>query len=231
VGSEGLRSEILHGTRIVTDPKPAAVAYPNASTTRRLALQVPLKLMLGRAGYLVHMAAALIASIELGIGWHHWRRFVWASFALSAAIVWALYTIAGHRRAQPRQVLALAVPFGIALGSLPAGLAMALHRVARFVPLLGRDVASMLVYAFAAAFLFGVFLALCALGGLEMQQVFTVLGHPGFKHFVRMRVSPDGTIDAWVVGKDDPLAPGGPWLIDRWMWGARGSVEPVPGGR
>ncbi len=51
-----------------------------------------------------------------------------------------------------------------------------------------------------------------------MQQVFTVLGHPGFKHFVRMRISPDGSIDAWVIGKDDPLAEEGPWLVDRWRW-------------
>jgi hypothetical protein len=77
-----------------------------------------------------------------------------------------------------------------------------------------------LVHAYASALLYGLFLALCALGGLEMQQVFTVLGHPGFKSFVRMRVSPSGTIDAWVIGKDDPLASTGPWLVDRWTWGA-----------
>jgi len=98
------------------------------------------------------------------------------------------------------------------------GLSLVFNTV-RAVPLLGRDTVAMVVYAFAAAFLFGMFLTLCALGGLEMQQVFTVLGHPGFKHFVRMRVSKDGTIDAWVIGKDDPLASEGPWLIDRWSWG------------
>jgi hypothetical protein len=75
------------------------------------------------------------------------------------------------------------------------------------------------VCAFAGALIFGIFLALCALGGLEMQQVFTVLGHPGFKHFVRMRVSPDGTVDAWVIGKDDPLSTNeAPHLVDRWTW-------------
>jgi hypothetical protein len=133
-----------------------------------------------------------------------------------------LYTIAGHRRAHPRRVLALAMPFGAALGLLPLGLSILLHRVARVVPLLGRDAFVLFAYAFVAALLFGVFLALCALGGLEMQQVFTVLGHPGFKHFVRMRVSPDGTIDAWVIGKDDPLASDAPLLVDRWTWKGRG---------
>jgi hypothetical protein len=208
----------LHGTRIVADPSPAAAAYPDAATTRRLALQVPLKLVLGRAGYLVHMAAALVASIELAVGWHDFHRLVWTSALASLLFIWALYAIAGHGRAHPRRVLALAIPFGATLGLLPLGLSVALHGAASVVPLLGRDTVVIIVYAFAAALLFGIFLALCALGGLEMQQVFTVLGHPGFKHFVRMRVSADGTVDAWVIGKDDPLAKDGPWLIDRFTW-------------
>jgi hypothetical protein len=209
----------LHGTRIVSDPSPAACAYPDGKTTRQLALQVPVRLMLGRAGYLVHIAAGLIASLELGVGWHHIGRFAAVSLAVTAAFVWFLYAIAGHQRAQPGRVLALAIPFGAALGLLPLLLSALLHDVAGAVPLLGRDTVVMIACAFSAAFLFGVFLTLCALAGLEMQQVFTVLGHPGFKHFVRMRVSPGGTIDAWVIGKDDPLAPGGPWLVDRWTWG------------
>jgi hypothetical protein len=218
----------LHGTRIVADPRPAACAYPNGNTTRQLALQVPLKLMLGRAGYLVHIAAGIVASIELAVGWHHWQRFVWVSLAVTALIVWFLYTIAGHKRAHPARVLALALPFGVALGLLPVGLSVVLRDVANVVPLIDRDTFVMLVYAFVAALLFGIFLTLCALGGLEMQQVFTVLGHPGFKHFVRMRVSPDGKIDAWVIGKDDPLVASGPWLIDRWTWNAGGGHDGPP---
>jgi hypothetical protein len=211
----------LHGTRIVHDPQPAAAAYPDAAATRKLALQVPIRLALGRAGYLVHMAAALVASIELAGGWHDRLRLVWMSVVVTAVIVWGLYAIAGHQRSHPRRVLAIAIPFGAALGLLPMGLSILLRDTAKIVPLLGRDTFAIVVYAFVAAFLYGVFLALCALGGLEMQQVFTVLGHPGFKHFVRMRVSPGGTIDAWVIGKDDPLSRDGPWLVDRWSWNAR----------
>jgi hypothetical protein len=219
----------LHGTRIVHDPRPAAAAYPDANTTRQLALQVPLKLMAGKAGYLVHIAAGLIASLELAVGWHHWSRFVWVSAGVTTLAVWFLYSIAGHRRAHPARVLALALPFGLALGLLPMGLSIVLHDVASHVPLLDRDTVVMLAYAFVAALVFGVFLTLCALGGLEMQQVFTVLGHPGFKHFVRMRISPDGRMDAWVIGKDDPLADAGPWLIDRWTWNAEApSPSPHP---
>jgi len=84
----------------------------------------------------------------------------------------------------------------------------------------------MLVYAFLSALIFGIYLVVVAIMGLELQQAFTVLGHPGFKEFVRFRLSPDGTIDAWVVGKDDPLANHGPWLIDRFRWdGARATAD------
>jgi hypothetical protein len=191
----------------------------------RIVFQVPLKLMLGRAGYLVHMGAALVGSIELGIGWHHWTRLLGISVVATAAFVWMLYAIAGHQRAHPGRVLALAMPFGALLGLMPVGLSMLFYRAAKVVPLLGRDTAVLVVYAFAAALVFGFFLMLCALGGLEMQQAFTVLGHPGFKHFVRLRVDRDGTVDAWVIGKDDPLAEPGPWLIDRWRWPAAGRAS------
>lgn len=211
----------LHGTRIVPDPQPAQAAYPDARTTLRLALQVPLKLTFGRSGWLVHMAAGLVAALELGMDWRHWTRTWWVAAISSVLVSWALYAIAGHHRAHPRRVLALALPFGIAFGCLPSVISTLLRHVADYVPLLGRDAATVIVYAFVGAALFGTFLWLCALQGLEMQQVFTVLGHPGFKHFVRMRVSPDGTIDAWAIGKDDPLQPEGPWLIDRWTWRSR----------
>ena len=112
-------------------------------------------------------------------------------------------------------MLAIAVPYALVLGLMPWGLAKIMPHV---VPLLERETAVLLVYAFLGALVFGLFLATLAVGGIELQQAFTVLGHPGFKHFVRLRVSPGGKIDAWVVGKDDPLASAGPWLIDRWSW-------------
>jgi hypothetical protein len=211
----------LHGTSIAKPESGyAAAAYPDAAQSRTLALQVPLKLMLGRAGYLVHIAAALIASFELGAGWHSRMRFEVTSVIVTLAIIWLLYVFAGHQKAHPRRVLALAIPFGVGLGMLPLGIASALRPMAREIPLLGRDAADIVLYAFAASFLFGVFLMLVAIGGLEMQQAFTALGHPGFKHVVRLRISPDGTVDGWTIGKDDPLAKDGPWLIDRWSFSA-----------
>jgi len=88
---------------------------------------------------------------------------------------------------------------------------------------------------------FGLYLMLLAVFGLEHQQAFTVLGHPGFKHFVRLCVHADGRVEAWAIGKDDMLADSAPLLIDRFEWtpgppeppsagaGTRASRRPPPG--
>jgi hypothetical protein len=207
----------LHGTRI-TPPAigAAACAYPDGPTTRALVVQMPLKLMLGRAGYLVHIALAILASLEFGAGFEAGRvAYRGATIFVTIGIAVLLYGIAGHQRNHPARVLVLAVPYALVLGLMPWGLALIMPRV---VPLFERETAVLVGYAFLGSLVFGLFLATLAITGIELQQAFTVLGHPGFKHFVRMRVAPDGRIDAWVIGKDDPLAAPGPWLIDRWSW-------------
>jgi hypothetical protein len=66
--------------------------------------------------------------------------------------------------------------------------------------------------------LFGLYLTVLNLLGIEHQQAFTVLGHPGYKHFVRLCVHPDGKIEGWTIGKDDVFADGPPMLIDQFTW-------------
>ena len=57
----------LHGTRISPSPSgPAAKAWPDAHMTSQLNAQVPLRLMLGGGGFLVHALLAIVASLELG---------------------------------------------------------------------------------------------------------------------------------------------------------------------
>ena len=72
--------------------------------------------------------------------------------------------------------------------------------------------------AFAGSFLFGLYLTVLTLLGLEHQQAFTVLGHPGYKHFVRLCVHPGGKIESWTIGKDDVLDDTPPVLIDHFVW-------------
>ena len=86
------------------------------------------------------------------------------------------------------------------------------------MPVLAGDTAVVILYAFLAAFVFGLFLTTIAIVGLEHQQAFAVLGHPGFKHFVRLCVHPDGRVEAWTIGKDDPIGPGPPVIIDRFSF-------------
>jgi len=206
----------LHGTRISASPSgPAAHAYPNGAMTRALVAQVPVKLMLGEGGFLVHAGLALIASIELGASEQGARAATVTTTLISIGLVVLMYMIAGYHRAHARLVAMIALLYGVGLGVAPTLLRSALPRA---IPALASDGAVMLVYAFGGALVFGLFLATMATLGLEHEQAFTVLAHPGFKHFVRMCVHPDGKIEAWAIGKDDTLAPGDPALIDEFTW-------------
>jgi hypothetical protein len=206
----------LHGTRLSPSPSGAAAcAYPSAAASRRLVAQVPLKLMAGSSGFLPHMVFAAIASLELGASMRSTTSLVVTACVVAAALAAALYANLGHNKAHPLAVAAVSIPFGAALGLLPMALRLALPRV---VPAVDWDIGVVIVYAFAGALGLGLFFAVIALLGLEHQQAFTVLSHPGFKHFVRMCVHPDGRIEAWTIGKDDPLGPGEPQLVDSFVW-------------
>src|SRR6185295_5308384 len=101
----------LHGTRISPSPTgPAACAYPTAAMTRALVATVPLKLMLGRGGFLVHVALAFIASIELGAAMKSTLSLVLSAMVVTIGLSVGLYFIAGHRTARPRQIAAASVP-------------------------------------------------------------------------------------------------------------------------
>jgi hypothetical protein len=73
-------------------------------------------------------------------------------------------------------------------------------------------------HAFLGSFVLGAFLLALALTGLEHQQGFAALGHPGFRHFVRLCVHPSGKVEGFVIGKDDPLRKGPAVLVDRFGW-------------
>ncbi len=59
--------------------------------------------------------------------------------------------------------------------------------------------------------------------GYESTQAFTALDHPGFKHFLRIRVRRDGSaIDGFCVGLVDPVRQGeAPVLVDTFTWKCR----------
>lgn len=206
----------LHGTRIGPYPKETGApdaAYPTGAASRRLAAQVPLKLAVGRAGWLVHVALALLASMELGAARQGTTALFMTSGALSMGLMLALYFVA-HEGHGKRTIAMLAAPFGLALGVLP----MALRLSVAQLPAMATDPAVIVASAFGGSLIFGVYLMLLAMLGLEHQQAFTVLGHPGFKHFVRLCVHLDGRVEGWTIGKDDMLADSAPVLVDRFEW-------------
>jgi hypothetical protein len=184
--------------------------------SRRLLAQVPLKLMVGSAGFMLHIALALVAAVVLAASVRGTAAVVAASCLASVVISAALYANVGRNRAHRRLAAAVSIPFGLTLGFLPMGLRLALVEV---VPALESDAAAMLVASFVGSLGIGVFFTTAAVLGLEHEQAFTVLSHPGFKQFVRMCVHPTGRIEAWIIGKDDPLGPGEATLVDRFEWG------------
>jgi hypothetical protein len=163
----------------------------------------------------VHLGLALIASLELWASERGTAPLVTVACLMATCLAAMLYANVGHNRGHALAVAAIAVPFGAGLGLFPMSLRLALPRI---VPTIDLDIGVVVVYAFLGAFGFGLFLALTALLGLEHQQAFSVLGHPGFKHFVRLCIHADGRIEAWTIGKDDPLGKGRAVLIDRFEW-------------
>jgi hypothetical protein len=217
----------LHGTRIAPYPKaagPPDAVYPTGAACRKLAAQVPLKLTIGRAGLLVHFALAALASIELGAARESTTALLVTGILISLGLALGLYFVA-HQGHGKKRIATIAAPFGVGLGMLPMGLALALPRLSG-AQALASDGAVLVATAFAGAFVFGMYLTVLCVLGLEHQQAFTVLGHPGYKHFVRLCVHPEGKIEAWVIGKDDMLAEGPPLLVDRFEW-TPGPADPM----
>jgi hypothetical protein len=207
----------LHGTRITPSPSgPAACAYPTAAMSRRLLAQVPLKLMVGSSGFILHLVLALIASLELGAAARGTTTLVVTGCVIAAALAAGLYANVGHNKAHPLAVGAVAVPFGVVLGLLPMTLHLSLPHI---VPVVDWDIGVLVVFAFVGALVVGLFFTTITLLGLEHQQAFAVLSHPGFKHFVRLCVHPDGRVEAFAIGKDDPVGPGDAVMIERFEWG------------
>ncbi len=209
----------LHGTRINEHTKDVGepeAAYPTRNMSRQLALQAPFKLFAGRSGFSVHTLMMITCVLQLPFAHGGTALTLAGAMAISFGL-WLIMYFAGHEGGPSHKVkrAVLALPFAVVLGSLaPTLYALALKTKLAFAaaPVV------ILLYGFAGAGLFGVYLTLMALLGYEHQQAFTILGHPGFKHFVRLCVHPSGRVEGWTIGKDDALAPGAPALIDHFAW-------------
>ncbi|MCM3904071.1 MAG: hypothetical protein ND866_20405 [Pyrinomonadaceae bacterium] len=154
------------------------------------------------------------------------RLYTYTGLVLCASILTTLfiggiYSLIGGVTRKP---LVLPQAFAAALVTvlLPIGgslfLDLALERLGWSASAAILGLSMLAIGVFAGAFIFGSYLALLTLLGYENTQALTVLDHPGFKHFVRLRVRSDG-IDGWCIGAADPLGDGEePVLVDQFSW-------------
>jgi hypothetical protein len=213
----------LHGARMSRGKgmRVPDVEFPGPRASRALLSKVPWHVATGRGGIIPHLLLAAIFAPALGVGLRESAATMDAvsvGAAALAAVVCA--ALAGLRRATHRAVVLLATAAGVLMALVPTATHAGFDAALGWLELSpSPKTAAFLVYGlsiFGGAFVFGCYLAALALFGLNHDQAFAALGHPGYKHIVRMRVRADGSaIDAWVIGLVDPVGARTPTLVDR----------------
>ena len=224
----------LHGARMARTAEMRApdVEFPGPRASRALLLHLPWRVATGRAGFIPHLSLATLFAPALGVGLRAGPDAMDAvsiGAAALAAVVCA--ALAGLRRKTYPMVVALATVAGVLMALVPmathAGFNAALAALA-VSP--SPKTAALLVFGlsiFGGAFVFGCYLAALARFGLNHDQAFAALGHPGYKHVVRLRVRRDGSaIDAWIFGLVDPVGERAPVLVDQVTFTALPSMRP-----
>jgi hypothetical protein len=233
---DGLLHVIAGGGGAFLHPAPLSGArfrperrWPSAAQSSALLKGVPLRIALGKSGFLPHLGLAALFSLPMAIGAarQELRPMLLAPLAVSV-IVTVIYALLGGVRRTPR-VLPFAFGAGVMTAAIPVLCSYLLTRLLvslEFHP--STWVIAVLAFAiavFAGAWIFGAYLALLTRIGVEYTQAFSALDHPGFKHFLRLRIRADGSsIDAWCIGLVDPLDPGErPVLVDQFSWRPAGA--------
>jgi hypothetical protein len=204
--------------------KPLA-EWPDRAQSRALLWQVPFKVARGRSGILPHLIM-LVALLPVFVGQLDLALIsrsgmgVVAGATLALAVVLGL--LSGSARGRPGTV-ALASTTALGIVAFSLGLTQAVAPLASLWPSVPEStwrILLLVVAVFGSVFAFGGYLALLTRFGLECTQAFTALDHPGFKHFVRLRVRKDGSaVDGYCIGIMDPLSPASrPVLVDRFTF-------------
>ncbi|MRG91774.1 hypothetical protein [Polyangium spumosum] len=214
----------LHPARIMRQGLPAPAAeFPGPKASLALALQIPWQIVHGRSGFLVHAAAALLyVPAFSAVRWGGAPPMV-VMLATAALAGFVCRLLAGFRN-RSIAVYMLAAVAGLVIGFVPllARTAFAAAGGLFDAPHLfgARPWLVFAVSVYVATLIFGAYLTALTVFGIEQHQAFAALAHPGYKHFVRLRVRRDGSgTDAWVLGKVDPLSASDPVvLVDQFSW-------------
>jgi hypothetical protein len=228
------------------DRAPADRQWPGPEQCKALLNGVPWHVATARSGYIAHAVLLALFAPALGIGGTYLGRDGLLSGSIVAGVFTALvlFAIGGPRSPKLWHVGGLSIASGALMGLLPALTLFALEPLADAF-----HVGNTWFWGFIALFValgagglvFGGYLAALTALGLELTQAFTALGHPGYRHFVRMRVRADGSgVDVFCIGVEDAFDPDEkPALVDAFFWESpatkgdparRSSAYPEPGG-
>ena len=218
----------LHPARIARGGLTPKVAWPDVQQSRWLLRQIPWKLALGRSGFLPHLGLVLLSLLALlsSTQLHKYTGLFLSASLLTTLLLCTIYALLGGVL-QRWAVLPLALGSALLTAAIPFSSALLvpwlLSVLAPWAPAPLVTLGAVIVNVFAGTFVFGAYLSLLTLLGYENMQAFAGLDHPGFKHFVRLRVRADGRgIDGWCVGAADPLGEGSkPVLVDHFAWRPR----------
>lgn len=224
----------LHGARMARgkDTRVPEVEFPGPAASRRLLSHLPWHLAIGRAGLIPHVCLAALFAPALGVGLRAGPEAMDAvSMGAAALGAAACAALAGLRKATYRAVTLLASAAGVLMALVPTATHAGFDATLAWLGISSSPkTVALLVYGlsiFGGAFVFGCYLAALAFFGLNHDQAFAALGHPGYKHMVRMRVRADGSaIDAWVIGLVDPVGKHAPVLVDQITFTAAPSTRP-----
>jgi hypothetical protein len=222
----------LHPNRIARGGIRSDRSWPGAAQSKRMLRFVPLKVALGRSGVLPHLLLAILFLPGIEFGARFWQRLgviISAPISTTLVLTTILALIGGVRRR--KTVLPLAFGAALCIAVAPLFVSFALGRALEDLELVATTSAAVALTLAAAvlvgAWVFGGYLSLLTRAGFEHTQAFTALDHPGYKHFVRLRIRADGRgIDGWCIGLVDPLGKDQkPVLVDNFAW------RPAPSSR
>jgi len=200
----------------------AQTQWPGPIQCRQLLHKVALHIMAGRSGLIAHAVMALFFIPALGLVADDDARIIPAAITAGLFSAVAMALIGGVRKGPFLPISVLATFAGCVLALVPTLTVFAIDEVFGLsgVHKFWWTTLALFTTLLAGGFVFGSFLAGLTLLGLESSQAFTALSHPGFKHFVRLRVRADGSgVDVWCIGLEDPLAPDEkPVLVDAFEW-------------
>ena len=215
----------LHPTRIARGGLPVRRSWPDAAQCRPLLRGVAWKIAFGRSGFLPHLLLLGLFAPAVTFGTRAWERhhvIVSMPIAITILLTTLLALIGGVRRrpsvlpfafVSAAVVAVFPVLFSFGLGLVLDELELTTHTFVVACLTLGAAVLG-------GTWVFGAFLSLLTRLGYEHTQAFTALDHPGFKHFVRLRLRADGRgIDGYCLGLADPLGKDqAPVLVDTFTW-------------